>query len=170
MSPVVLPYGLAAIMALTIGWQVWPAQTAEPEIAARPAASEPAPAAVRTVDVGSLAGIARGVLERPLFTPGRRPVPVSASDTKPAASAARDSLPRLTGVIFGPRGGRAIFAGPSDKSIILAPGGVIAGYAVKDIGPGVVTVSGASGDRVLRPTYQSSQTGSDAAPSQGPPR
>jgi hypothetical protein len=99
----------------------------------------------------ALADIGTSITERPLFTPTRR---ASASPDKSIGpAAARQDVPRLTGVIVGPSGGWAIFADADGKSHAAAAGDAIGAFKVRAIGPGIVTLTGLGGDRVLRPTY-----------------
>jgi len=92
---------------------------------------------------------------RPLFNPARRPPP--GKPAVPSGSAPADALPRLTGVIVGPAGGRAIFAGGSGKSRTAAAGDNIGGgFRIRSIEPGRVTLLGPEGPRVLRPAYGTS--------------
>lgn len=112
----------------------------------------------------ALTGIAASITERPLFSPTRRPAAASASVA--GGSVAPDTVPRLTGVIVGPSGGWAIFAGEDGKSHAAAAGDVIGAFKVRAIDPGVVTLTGSEGDRVLHPTYVSPPGGT---PAEGPP-
>jgi hypothetical protein len=91
------------------------------------------------------------VLGRPLFSRDRRPTPMVA---KAGGEAPMSSLPRLTGVMVGPFGRNAIFAGPDGgKPITLAEGATLGVYTVQSIAPGRVTVSGPDGVRELEPSY-----------------
>jgi len=93
---------------------------------------------------------------RPLFAASRRPAnqPVDDSPATPL------SLPRLTAVLSGPFGQRAIFAGPSgDKPLVVSAGDSVGIYRVLRIENGEVTLNGAGETRQLRPSF------ADAAPS-----
>ena len=88
------------------------------------------------------------VLARPLFDPRRRP-PMAGSAVSPTAG-----LPRLTGVIVGTFGRRAIFAGPpGGRSLVVQEGEQIEAYVVQSIGPGETVVLGPEGRRVLHPAF-----------------
>lgn len=102
----------------------------------RPAVPAPdAAAAARQMEV---------VLARPLFTQSRRPV---------ATALAGPSEPRLAGIIVGPSGRRAIFAGENDARGTVAAVGQDAGsWKVLAIEPDAVQVSGPDGPRTLRPS------------------
>jgi len=80
-------------------------------------------------------------LARPLFSRDRRPTD-SDSNTGPTLG----SLPRLTGVVIGPFGQRAIFAATDGgRPTVLAVGKTLGEYTVEKIEPGGVTVSGPEG-------------------------
>ena len=84
-------------------------------------------------------------LERPLFSRDRRPTPVEAKAGGPVAST---TLPRLTGVIVGPFGRTAIFAGTDGgKPLSVGEGKTIGPYTIEAIAPGGVTVTGPEGER-----------------------
>jgi hypothetical protein len=110
----------------------------------------PAPASIVSspVDAEALSKIAVSVTERPLFIRTRRP-----SAHKPGSATPQDELPRLAAVIVGPNGGLAIFVGTDGKSQIIIVGDVIGAFEIRAIAPGVVTLRGSGGDRVLHPTY-----------------
>ena len=103
-------------------------------------------------DAGALDRAASGILARPLFSSSRRPPAASPAGAKTAAAAV-GGVPRLTGTIVGPYERRAIFAGDDGKARSIGEGGVIGGYKVRSIDPGVVTVSGSDGDREIRPSF-----------------
>ena len=86
------------------------------------------------------------VLERPIFSPSRRPGTV--------ALAASTELPRLAGIIVGPGGARAIFASSGDTRAIVAGAGGRAGpYLIRAVGLSGVSVIGPNGAELLRPDY-----------------
>jgi hypothetical protein len=92
---------------------------------------------------------------RPLFAASRRP----ASQPVDEAPATPLSLPRLTAVLSGPFGQRAIFAGPAgDKPLVVSVGDSVGIYRVLRIENGEVTLNGAGETRQLRPSF------ADAAP------
>jgi hypothetical protein len=158
MRRMVALYGLMAALGLFVAWElVTPDDTAPAAVAASPAGpvhtagSGPARSPPREFDADALADIAASITQRPLLSPNRRP------STRPAnaagAQAVRDEVPRLTGVIVGPSGGWAIFSGADGKSHAAAAGDAVGAFKVRAIGPGVVTLTGPEGDRVLHPTY-----------------
>jgi hypothetical protein len=150
-------------------------------VAPEPDANDPAPAAAvsatgpletatakpgkpvpHAFDADALTGVTASITERPLFSPGRRPSREVAKAV--AAGPTTGALPRLTGILVGPAGGRAIFAGADGKSHTAAEGDAIGDFKIRAIDPGAVTVSGSEGDRVLRPTFVTSPGASIASP------
>jgi hypothetical protein len=87
------------------------------------------------------------VLARPLFSRDRKPTPPEA---KPGAPRTLAALPRLTGVIVGPFGRTAIFAGTDGgKAIVAGEGAAVGQYTVQSIQPGGVTVTGPLGEQMV---------------------
>lgn len=124
----------------------------EPEIGiVRPTLETPAP--------DRAAAWTATILDRPLFSPSRRP-----PQAAPQGKAAGPALPRLTGVLVSASGADAIFATPGKKPILARPGDRVGPYLVRSIRAGEVTVLGPSGVAVLHPTFASEGTG--MAPSQ----
>jgi len=158
MRRIVALCGLIAVLSVLLTWElVTPEEDASPVDAA--AAAGPSPAAKpgtgtaspHGLDAEALADIATSMTERPLFSPTRRPS--NTPDKSAGAATAQEDVPRLTGVTIGPSGGWAIFAGADGKSHAAAAGDAVGAFKVRAIGPGIVTLSGSEGDRVLRPTY-----------------
>ncbi len=88
-------------------------------------------------------------LARPLFNHDRKPV---LPEAKPGAITTQEPLPRLTGVIVGPFGRTAIFAGAEGaKTIAIGEGKPLGPYTVQTIRPGGVTVSGPKGEQFIAP-------------------
>ena len=149
---------LMATLCLIVAWElVAPEpgsdtpQTSDPDAASAATAANSGKAPSGQAAASALAQVAATIVERPLFSPGRR---ASGRPANTAAVAAmRDGLPRLAGVIVGPDGGRAIFAGADGKSHTAAAGDAVGGFTIRAIGPGTVTLAGSEGERVLRPTY-----------------
>jgi hypothetical protein len=87
------------------------------------------------------------VLARPLFSRDRRPTPVAA---RAGGGPTLAALPRLTGVIVGPFGRTAIFAGTDGaKPVAVDEGATLGPYKVESIQPDGVTVSGPRGQQVV---------------------
>ena len=103
------------------------------------------------------------VLARPLFSPDRRP----AMEATAAATTGLPGLPRLAGIMVGPFGRSAIFAGDR-KPIVVQEGARIDAYTVKAIDAAQVRLLGPDGMRVLYPTFQ--QSGSAAIATAVPAR
>jgi hypothetical protein len=90
-----------------------------------------------------------------LFSPNRRSADRPSTDAITAGEASQ-GLPRLAGTIVGPNGARAIFAGADGKSNSVAEGDVIGAFKVRDIHPGLVTLTGPDGGQhELHPSYVS---------------
>ena len=106
-----------------------------PPVASRPATPQRAPVSVEAM------------LARPLFTPGRAP---PHGDRAPAPVLA--TPPRLTGLIVAERSGKAIFAGPDGKPIVLGEGGRLGPFTVVAVRPDGVELDGPPGVRMIRPS------------------
>jgi hypothetical protein len=120
------------------------------------------------IDADALGVLAKVTIARPLFARSRRPR--DEPEGSDAVAKPSDDPPRLAGVLIWPAGARAIFALPDGKSRVAAEGDAISEFRVRSIEPGVVTLSGSAGDRILRPAYAPRLAGgkSDAdAPSLG---
>jgi hypothetical protein len=156
---------LIAVLSVFLMWEVVtqddnvaPADVTAPAGPSQTAKGTADKASPHEFDAEALADIAASVTARPLFSSTRRP---SAVANKSAGSAtALEAVPRLTGVIIGPSGGWAIFADANGKSHAAAAGDAIGAFKVRAISPGIVTLTGSEGDRVLRPTFVTSPTGS----------
>ena len=92
------------------------------------------------------------VLARPLFSPSRRPA---------STVVAGPQQPRLSGIVMGPDGRRAIFAGDGDARGIVAGIGQQAGaWQVQAIDQNSVKVIGPDGLHTLTPARDASASGS----------
>jgi hypothetical protein len=86
-------------------------------------------------------------LARPLFSRDRKPTPVVA---KSGGGPTLVTLPRLTGVIVGPFGRTAIFAGTDGgKPVVVAEGSTVGPYTVQTIRPEGVKVTGPGGEQLV---------------------
>jgi hypothetical protein len=160
MSPL-LPLGLCA--AALAGVLVLEIRAGSPSPLPRPLLrpiAAPAPAgpdsdAPSTPDNDALNNAVQTIIARPLLEPKRRPpdVPQAAAQGPTAAEA----LPRLAGVIVTPSDRRAIFAPASGKPLVATEGARVAGFVLEHIGPDGVTMSGAGGQKVLRPSHAQPQ-------------
>lgn len=90
----------------------------------------------------------RPILARPLFSPDRRP----AARTEDVAARVTGP-PRLTGILVGPFGRSAIFAGDGSKPIVLGEGGRIDAYKVRSIAAAEVQLDGPNGMERLQPAF-----------------
>jgi hypothetical protein len=142
---------LAASLAAAIVWET--RDVSEPVAAPAAARSTAQGGAVsrQGVDRKDVAqGWVSTALERPLFRENRRPVKVSGD---PARSV--DEPLRLTGVITGPFGNRAIFlSSESPKPIVAEEGARVEGFIVRTIEPGLAVLEGSAGNvRTLKPSF-----------------
>lgn len=103
----------------------------------------------------------RTTLARPIFSPSRRPTAVASTGPR---------QPRLAGIIIGPSGARAIFAGDDDSRGIVAAVGQQAGdWRVLAIDAASVRVVGPGGLRTLRPLRDPNAHADDAPAAQALP-
>lgn len=90
------------------------------------------------------------ILARPLFSPDRRPARVG-----PARATAGAVVPRVAGIVIdGPRRS-VIFAAPTEGAhpITLLEGNEVNGFRIRSIEDNQVTILGADGLHILRPTF-----------------
>lgn len=141
----VLGAGLAATLHLALDDDT--AEPVMPATVSRPSQS-PTPAGPTSATADRTGTWVAAMLSRPLFDPHRRP-PISGGEL------AGEGLPRLAGVLVGPFGRSAIFAGPTGgKSVVVTEGDRLDGYVIEAIRPTEVTVLGPEGRRVLHPTFE----------------
>ncbi|MCQ8279325.1 hypothetical protein NFI95_12820 [Acetobacteraceae bacterium KSS8] len=102
----------------------------------------------------------RVILARPVFSPQRRP---------PSVAVAGPQQPRLSGIIVGPNGRRAIFAGAGDaRGTVVDVGGQAGAWRVLAINDHAVRVSGPDGVRTLHPSRDKAAAADDASPGGDP--
>jgi hypothetical protein len=150
--------GLMTVVAWEVGAFAPPTRMALPPPHVAVAMAQPA-----TVPDSTSEWVAT-ILARPLFTPDRRPptdAVIARGDHMP------DGLPRLSGVLVGPFGRRAIFAGENGKPAAVSEGGHIAAWTVLLIEAGAVQVAGPGGSRTVRPSFQPSPPESSRAAATG---
>jgi hypothetical protein len=118
-------------------------------------------------DADRVNGWVENILARPLFDPSRRP---------PSVAVAGPAEPRLAGILIGPKGRFALFAGAEDaRGTIVPVGGQAGAYKVQAIEADAVSVLGPDGPKRLRPRFaradESGGTGgaTSAAARGGPP-
>lgn len=105
-------------------------------------------------DAKDVAAWAAAIVARPLFDPSRRP-PETSAGAKVAA------FPRLAGIIITPQSRKAIFAAAgSARPVVVMVGSRLNGVLIKSIDDGVVVVTDAQGTHAIRPSFDTSQSGS----------
>ena len=141
---------LSAVLAGVLGLELaQPASLAtEPVGQAHPARGRHS-AAATGVDDDALEVLADTILARPLLTPSRRGQDAPAEDLSDNDA----EVPRLTGVLLGPNGHRAIFAPAKGHPLVLTEGDALGPYTITAIAPNTVTLTGSEGDRLIRPSY-----------------
>jgi hypothetical protein len=147
---VLLVVGVALVG--VIAWELAGAPNATDMMPSRPRTVAAAAATARAPDDDHLPAWVATVLARPLFSPDRRPE----AGTAAVAGADLAGLPRLTGILVGPFGRSAIFAGQGHKPIVVAEGGRIAAYQVTVIEPTQVRLVGPHGTQVMQPSFDQS--------------
>lgn len=165
-GPVFALGGLCLALAMVVVWEALP----EPPEATLPMALPGPPPAHRghDTDAGQRDAFVAVALARPLFSQTRRPPPRVAD----VAVAATGDVPRLTAIMIGPFGHRAIFAAaPGGKPLVVEPGDAVGAFRVRSIEPDLVTLDGANGVRQVRPAFAdlASRTPSAGAGTQPPP-
>ena len=141
----------AAVLAGVVAVEL--ATGARPHVASRDAAAPvpEGPAARPTDPVPQLVAV---LLARPPFAPDRKPEAVQGADDP--------RLPHLTGILVTSQERRAIFAGrDGGRGAVVGQGDQVGAYRVQDISATDVTLAGADGPHVVRPTFS-------AAPPPGP--
>jgi hypothetical protein len=134
------------VFAGVIQWELSGSDHPVPLPEARPRHSGPQPSFPREVE--QVRAWVATALARPLFSPDRRPATEPGQQT-----AAPAGLPRLAGIMVGPFGRSAIFAG-DPKPAVIQEGGRIGAYTVKSIDSAQVQVAGPDGLRTIRPSFQ----------------
>jgi hypothetical protein len=147
---------LMAILGLIVAGELTVSETTIEQGALRSAGTESGKPPPPELDTDALSSVADVIAARPLLSPSRRPFEGPSEPRVAASDDSEHGLPRLAGTIIGPNGGRAIFAGADGKSHTAAEGDAIGAFKVRTINPGLVTLSGSDGDRVLRPAYVAS--------------
>ena len=159
-----IPLGLlAAGLSAVIAWEFHAG--AEGPLAVAVSLPQKAPAEVTLRSPADQQQLSAALLDRPLFSPSRRP-PVAAAiraETPPDLP-----LPRLSGILVASDGRTAIFAG-ENRAVIVQEGGRIGRFTVQSIGPGEIVLQGPGGFRSLRPSFGPSQGGGQAASGQPRP-
>jgi hypothetical protein len=106
------------------------------------------------------------ILDRPLFSPTRRPPTVASAAPAKAAT----EMPRLAGVLVSEAGSEAIFARSGQRPTVLRVGDQIGPYRVTSISVGEVTLAGPAESVTMHPVFASAAEQPVAAPAGAPPR
>jgi len=155
--------GTGTILAGAIGWELSGSPNMTSPVVARPPAAG-APASRMPTERDQTQEWIATVLARPLFSPNRRP-PAEHRE----ASGGAVGLPRLTGIMVGPFGRSAIFAG-EPRPVVVPEGGRINGYIVTTIDATEVKVAGPEGLLTIHPSFQPAPPrGPSPAPRPGQP-
>ena len=141
-----LAHGFAAGAALLAGLALWPWLVAPPVALAPLAARPPAAPAAAPPALRPLADYA-AIVERPLFSPSRRPTPGVA-----AAAPATGHRFRLIGIVGTGAMRKAFVADGGRRAEIVAGDTLDGGWTVKEIAPDRVLLSSPAGEAVLRLT------------------
>jgi hypothetical protein len=147
---------LASVLACVLAWELVP--VVDDGTDSGPLRAEPVQApASADVNIYPLTDIAASLSGRPLFSPDRRP---PRPESGPAG--APEGIPRLTGIIIGPSGARAIFDDGSGRAKVAAQGDTLGRFKIGTIAPGQVSLIASEGERVLRPKFAGSTQASGA--------
>jgi general secretion pathway protein N len=144
MTALRIDHALAAGAVCFAALAIWP-WLVPPIPAARPRATPPvAPAASPVATLPPLASFAATV-ERPLFSPSRRP----AANAPAAAAPGAESRYRLLGIVAsGPK--KTAFIADGARRAEIGIGDAFDGWTVKEIGQNRVTLASPSGEMVLK--------------------
>jgi hypothetical protein len=123
------------------------------DVAALPNDPPAASVSVTSLPVLDVDGLVKAILERPLFTPGRRPPPVPASPVA-AAKTAPELHARLAGMTVGPNDREALFARDGGGVVTMHEQQQIDGWTIRSIDTEKVVLSSDFGERVLHPTEE----------------
>jgi hypothetical protein len=142
---------VAAILTAAIVWELQDVGSPDPGLPTGRSSAVPVARAVSGSDESDvLQGWVATALERPLFRTDRRP-PKGADEV---ARGGNEPL-RLTGVITGPFGNRAIFrSGDNAKPIVAEEKAQLNGFVVRSIEPGKAVIVETDGNvRTLKPSF-----------------
>jgi len=139
---------LAAVVVMELAFEAGPGEFSPRRVLSDHAPTA-TPAGASGAPVDRVPTWATTALARPLFNSNRRP------DAAPAvAEASAPGLPRLTGILVGPFGKRAIFeASSGGKARVIGEGDTIDNYTLRTIQVGQVTVVGPDGPEEWRPSF-----------------
>lgn len=150
-----LSLALGAALIATIVWEVRDSSSSDLETAAggtAPSRTGPRAPSLKSADV--VDNWVTTALERPLFREDRRPVRTAGDPARGATGPVR-----LTGVVTGPFGSRAIFQSPdSEKPIVAEEKARLNGFVVRSIEPGKAVIEEPNGNlRTLTPSFSTTE-------------
>ena len=154
---------ILAFVGLALGGVIALESAPGPLSGAAPRAAEvlhPGPIAPQAGDMRRVQGWVDTILDRPLFSPSRRPPPTVAG-----SGTSDPGFPRLTGIVILPQQREAIFAVPGKTHpVVVREGSRLNGVLIKSIDPGSVVVVDAAGARIIRPSFATGTKTAAAAP------
>jgi hypothetical protein len=141
----------AVALAGAIYWEVQ--DSVRPDVATVTSGRSPMIGTVRAspglASIGDVQGWVATALRRPLFREDRRP-----SKTSIDAAVKGEAPTRLTGVITGPFGNRAIFmTGENSQPIVAREGAHVSDFVIRSIQPDRVIVESDGALRTLKPSF-----------------
>jgi hypothetical protein len=145
-------YSASAALLLVLAFEWLPASDPPRIVAARLPHLAPADQNAASKDTSDWAD---AILQRPLFTVGRRP-PKAGHGIHTLSGT---GLPRLAGIMITPSSRRAIFMPDGGKPMTLPEGASLDDDTIKQITPDRVLLSGPKGTTVLMLTYDKQQRG-----------
>jgi hypothetical protein len=154
---------VAALLAGAIVWELQDVAGPDPGLPSQRSSAAPVARAASGADESDvMQGWVATALERPLFRQDRRP-PKGADEV---ARGGNEPL-RLTGVITGPFGNRAIFrSGDSAKPIVAEEKAQLNGFMVRSIEPGKAVIVETDGTvRTLKPSFGAGEQAQRGKPS-----
>ena len=145
--------GALVVCAALVGTIVWETRTTTDLDLGKGVARSPVASMPHTAPGPGTADVVQGwvatALERPLFRENRRPARATSE-----VAAKSDQPTRLTGVMTGPFGNRALFqlAG-NPKPVVAQEGSQVGEFVVLSIEPGRAVVKAGGETRILQPVH-----------------
>ena len=137
-------HALAGAIALFVGLAIWP-WVAPPAPTVRPPAGPPERAAVSTLPALPPMNSFSAIVDRPLFSPSRRPAQNSPGPAGPAV----ESRYRLLGVLnVGAR--KKAFVADGTRRVEVFEGDMLDGWRVKEVGVNRVLLTSPTGEAAIK--------------------